>query len=174
MGVRDDDVFAFPFSFGPFLGFWAAFEGAQKIGRLCLAGGGLSSEARLRMMDDNSATIICCTPTYALRLADAAAAMGMNLAASSVRAIVVAGEPGGNVPAIRDRIESAWGATVFDHWGMTEVGPLAMEPATNRGGLQMLPEKCLAEVIDPATGLPQTPANSGNWSSPTSAAGVSR
>jgi phenylacetate-CoA ligase len=161
IGIRDDDVFAFPFSFGPFLGFWAAFEGAQKIGRMCLAGGGLSSEARLRMIEDNAATVICCTPTYALRLAEAAGELGMNLPAGSVRAIVVAGEPGGNVPAIRDRIEAAWGATVFDHWGMTEVGPLAVEPLNDRGGLQMLPGKCLAEVIDPASGLPQTAGDLG-------------
>lgn len=174
IGVRDDDVFAFPFSFGPFLGFWAAFEGAQKIGRLCLAGGGLSSEARLRMIEENSATVICCTPTYALRLAEAAAAIGMDLVNGSVRAIVVAGEPGGNVPSIRDRIEAAWGATVYDHWGMTEVGPLAVEPAGDRGGLQMLPGKCLAEVIDPATGQPQRPGelgelvvtNLGRWGQP--------
>ncbi|QDT56458.1 Phenylacetate-coenzyme A ligase [Caulifigura coniformis] len=174
IGIRDDDVFAFPFSFGPFLGFWAAFEGAQKIGRMCLAGGGLSSEARLRMIEENSATVVCCTPTYALRLAEAAAAMGMDLANGPVRAIVVAGEPGGNVPAIRERIESAWDATVYDHWGMTEVGPLAVEPANDRGGLQMLAGKCLAEVIDPATGKSQTPGelgelvvtNLGRWGQP--------
>ncbi len=174
IGIRPDDVFAFPFSFGPFLGFWAAFEGAQKIGRMCLAGGGLSSEARLRMIEENSATVICCTPTYALRLAEVAAAMGMDLVQGTVRAIVVAGEPGGNVPAIRNRIEAAWGATVFDHWGMTEVGPLAIEPLNGRGGLQMLPGKCLAEVIDPATGQPQTPGelgelvvtNLGRWGGP--------
>jgi phenylacetate-CoA ligase len=161
IGIREDDVFAFPFSFGPFLGFWAAFEGAQHIGRMCIAGGGLSSEARLRMIEDNSATVICCTPTYALRLAEAAGPLGMDLARGTVRAIVVAGEPGGNVPAIRDRIEAAWGATVFDHWGMTEVGPLAIEPLDDRGGLQMLSGKCLAEVIDPATGKPQVPGQLG-------------
>jgi phenylacetate-CoA ligase len=174
IGIRDDDIFAFPFSFGPFLGFWAAFEGAQKIGRMCLAGGGLSSEARLRMIEENSATVVCCTPTYALRLAEAAAGIGMDLVNGPIRSIVVAGEPGGNVPAIRDRIESAWGATVYDHWGMTEVGPLAVEPANDRGGLQMLAGKCLAEVIDPATGKTQTPGelgelvvtNLGRWGQP--------
>jgi phenylacetate-CoA ligase len=126
------------------------------------------------MMEENSATVICCTPTYALRLAESAAGLGMDLVKGSVRAIVVAGEPGGNVPAIRDRIESAWGATVYDHWGMTEVGPLAIEPAKDRGGLQMLPGKCLAEVIDPATGQLQRPGelgelvvtNLGRWGQP--------
>jgi len=172
--IRDDDVFAFPFSFGPFLGFWAAFEGAQKIGRMCLAGGGLSSEARLRMIEENSATVVCCTPTYALRLAEAASGVGMDLVNGPIRSIVVAGEPGGSVPAIRARIEAAWGATVYDHWGMTEVGPLAVEPANDRGGLQMLPGQCMAEVIDPATGEPQTPGelgelvvtNLGRWGQP--------
>jgi phenylacetate-CoA ligase len=155
VGIRDDDVFAFPFSFGPFLGFWAAFEGAQRIGRMCLAAGGLSSEARLQLIADNSATIVCCTPTYALRLAEIAKVVKLDLAQCSVRAIIVAGEPGGSIPAIRDRIESAWGARVFDHWGMTELGPLAVEPESERGGLQMLDDKCIAEVIDPATGQPQ-------------------
>jgi phenylacetate-CoA ligase len=161
IGIREDDVFAFPFSFGPFLGFWAAFEGAQRIGRMCLAGGGLSSEARLQMIADNSATVMCCTPTYALRLAETAAALGIDLAQGSIRTIVVAGEPGGNVPQIRKKIETAWGANVVDHWGMTEVGPLAVEPANERGGLLMLEGKCIAEVIDPEAGRPVRPGETG-------------
>lgn len=64
-GVTADDVIAFPFSFGPFLGFWAAFDGAFRLGALCLPAGGLSSQGRLQMMRDNSATVVCCTPTYA-------------------------------------------------------------------------------------------------------------
>jgi phenylacetate-CoA ligase len=109
-----------------------------------------------------------------MRLAETAAAIGMDLARSSVRAIVVAGEPGGNVPQIRRSIETAWGARVFDHWGMTEVGPLAVEPEASSGGLQMLREQCLAEVIDPATGEPQRAGelgelvitNLGRWGQP--------
>jgi phenylacetate-CoA ligase len=174
MDVLADDVFAFPFSFGPFLGFWAAFEGACRLGRLSLAGGGLSSEGRLRLIVDNGATILCCTPTYALRLAEAADGLGLDLPRSSVRAIVVAGEPGGSVPQIRKRIEAAWGARVIDHWGMTEIGPLGIEPALHPGGLLTLGRECLAEIVDPATGAAVPPGaqgelvitNLGRWGQP--------
>ena len=92
----------------------------------------MSSTARLRLIADNQATVVCCTPTYALRLAEVAAEEGIDLAAGSVRAIVVAGEPGGSIPAVRERIESLWNARVFDHWGMTELGSLAIDVEGNR------------------------------------------
>jgi phenylacetate-CoA ligase len=157
-GLQPDDRLAFPFSFGPFLGFWAAFEGAARLGRLCLPGGGMSSEARLNFIHENQATVVCCTPTYALRLAEVAADMTRQRGGTvsellkSVRLLIVAGEPGGSVPSIRYRIEKAWGARVIDHWGMTEVGPLAAECVENPAGLHVLETECIAEIIDPATG----------------------
>ncbi len=151
-GLQPEDRLCFPFSFGLFLGFWAAFEGAARLGRLCLPGGGMSSESRLKLIEENRATVVCCTPTYALRLAEVAANLGLDLKAGSVRMLIVAGEPGGSVPSIRQRIEDAWGARVIDHWGMTEVGPLAAECAENPGGLHLLETECLAEIIDPVTG----------------------
>jgi len=147
-GVLPSDRFAFPFSFGPFIGFWAAFEGAAAAGHLCLPGGGMSSAARLQLIEDNQATVVCCTPTYALRLAEVAAVEGVDLVAGSVRMLIVAGEPGGSVPGIRDAIASAWGARVIDHWGMTELGPLAVECDTAPGGMHVLETECIAEVVD--------------------------
>src|SRR5207248_1716234 len=117
----------FPFSFGPFLGFWTAFDAAQRLGCLCLAAGGMSSGARLRMMLDNAVTVVLCTPTYALHLAEVAREQGIALAAGHVRSLIVAGEPGGSITATRRRIEEAWQARVFDHSGMTEVGPATIE-----------------------------------------------
>ena len=151
VGLREDDRLAFPFSFGPFIGFWAAFEGAQRLGNLCLAGGGMTSTARLRMIAENSATFVCCTPTYAMRLAEVAEAEGHDLAAGTVRGLVVAGEPGGLVPAVRARIETAWGARVFDHWGMTEIGSLAIEREADSNCLTVLETECIAEIVDPET-----------------------
>ncbi|MGE5195029.1 MAG: phenylacetate--CoA ligase family protein [Deltaproteobacteria bacterium] len=154
MGLRRDDRLFFPFSFGPFLGFWAGFEGANRLGNLCIAAGGMSSPARLNLLLENRATIVCCTPTYALRLAEVAAEQKINLPASPVRAILVAGEPGGNIPATRRRIEAAWGGQVVDHWGMTELGPLAIESLDEPGGLYVLETECIAEIIDPLTSQP--------------------
>ena len=62
LGLRKSDVFFFPFSFGPFLGFWTAFEAAARDGYLVLPGGGLTSTARLRFLLEHRATVICCTP----------------------------------------------------------------------------------------------------------------
>ncbi len=152
VGLRREDRICFPFSFGPFVGFWAAFEGANRLGNLCLPGGGMTSLARLELIYDNEATIVCCTPTYALRLAEVASEEKMDLANGPIRALVVAGEPGGGIPSVRDRIEAAWGARVFDHWGMTEIGSLAVECVENPASLHILETECIAEIVDPRTG----------------------
>jgi phenylacetate-CoA ligase len=151
-GVRRDDRMFFPFSFGPFVGFWAAFESAVALGNLSLSGGGMTTPARLRFMLENACTVVCCTPTYALRMAEVAAAEGIDLRGSPVAKLIVAGEPGGSIPATRRRIEEAWGARVYDHTGMTEIGPLGFECEQGPGGVHLIESECIAEVIDPASG----------------------
>lgn len=150
-GVTADDRFMFPFSFGPFVGFWAAFESAVAMGNLCLPAGGMTTQARLRMMLDNEVTVIGCTPTYALRMAEVAAQENIDLASSKVRALIVAGEPGGSIASTREQIESAWGARVFDHTGMTEVGAHGFECVEAPGGVHLIESEFIAEVIDPDT-----------------------
>lgn len=156
MQLRPDDRLFFAFSFGPFLGFWTAFEAAAAGGWFVLPAGGMSSSARARFLLDHQATVVFCTPTYALHLAEVAQRDGLDLGESAVRLLVVAGEPGGNIPEVRTRIEQAWGARVIDHSGMTEIGPCATEPWGRPGGLQIYQEAFLAEVIDPATLQPVT------------------
>jgi phenylacetate-CoA ligase len=154
IGLRPEDRLFFPFSFGPFLGFWTAFEAAVRAGNFCLPAGGLSSGARLKLVIDNEITVVFCTPTYALHLADVARKDKIDLPGSSVRAVVVAGEPGGSIPATRALIERGWGARVFDHSGMTEIGPAAIECPEGPGGLHVLEDDFLVEVIDPAGAEP--------------------
>jgi phenylacetate-CoA ligase len=161
MQWRQDDRLFFPFSFGPFLGFWTAFEAASRLGWFCLPGGGMTTSARLRCMLDNGATVVLCTPTYALRLAEVARAERIDLPRSAVRIVIVAGEPGGSIAATRGRIEAEWGARVFDHYGMTEIGPLGIECAENPAGLHLLESECIAEVIDPQTGEAIPPGQPG-------------
>jgi phenylacetate-CoA ligase len=153
-GVRWGDRLLFSFSFGPFLGFWTAFEAASRLGFLCLPGGGMSSAARLRFLLDNQATVVLCTPTYALRLAEVAREEGLDLTSSGVRALIVAGEPGGSIPSTRARIEAAWGARIFDHCGLTEVGAVGIECSENPAGLHIVDTEYIAEVVDVKTGQP--------------------
>ena len=174
IGVTRDDRLLFAFSFGPFLGFWTAFEAAARLGCLCLPAGGMTSAARLRMALDNQATVVLCTPTYALHLAQVAQEQGIDLRGATVRKLIVAGEPGGSIPATRGRIEQAWNARVFDHHGMTEIGPRTSECPEAPGGLHVLEGDYIVEVIDPATCQPVAPGtigelvvtNLGRWGSP--------
>ncbi|NOS69850.1 MAG: phenylacetate--CoA ligase family protein [Verrucomicrobia bacterium] len=149
-----DRVF-FAFSFGPFIGFWLAFESAQRLGCLCIPGGSMSSEVRVRAILDTGATVLCCTPTYAIRLGEVAAREKVDMTRSHVKRIIVAGEPGGSLPTTRKYIETLWpGARVFDHHGMTETGPVTFECPARVGVLHVMESAFFAEVIDPASGKP--------------------
>jgi phenylacetate-CoA ligase len=149
--VGPADRIFFPFSFGPFLGFWTAFEAGCQIGAHCVPAGGMTSQARLALIETLAPTVICCTPTYALRLMEVAAERGIasDLASSSVRMLIVAGEPGGSIRATRDRIEKGWGARVIDHHGLTEVGPVSFECWESPGGLHLNENEYICEVLEP-------------------------
>ncbi len=156
-----DRVF-FPFGFGPFIGFWAGFDAGARLGALCIPGGAMSSESRLRLLDAVRPTVVCCTPTYALRLAEVARASGLvDLADGPVETVVVAGEPGGHIPATRERIEGDWGARVIDHHGLTEVGPMSFECREATGALHLNECEFVCEVVDPAGGAPVAPGEAG-------------
>jgi phenylacetate-CoA ligase len=151
--VGVDEVIFFAFSFGPFLGFWTAFESATRRGNLSIPGGGLSSMARLQAMVAHDADVICCTPTYALRLGELYAEHeGDEVAAYRLKKIIVAGEPGGSLPGVRDQISDLWkGAEVFDHHGMTEVGPVTYGHPDKPLSLFVIEEAYFVEVIDRET-----------------------
>lgn len=159
-GVGPGDRVFFAFSFGPFIGFWSAFEGARTIGALAVPGGALSSEQRVQAILDLGATVLVCTPTYALRLLEVAAQMGVDPSRSAVRATIHAGEPGASIPATRARIEAGWGARCYDHTGMTEVGATGFTCAL-QAGVHLVESEFIFEVLDPATGRPVPPGQPG-------------
>jgi len=157
-GVQSGARCFFAFSFGPFLGFWTAYDAARKRGCLCIPGGGQGSEQRLRSILEHDVEYLFCTPTYALRLPEVAQQAGIDPGGHALRAIIVAGETGGSVPSFRRRVSEAWGKDlqVYDHYGMTEVGPVAFETPGGQGGLRVILESYFAEVIDPETKAPSS------------------
>ena len=148
-GVTAADRMFLPFSFGPFIGFWAAVEGAKRIGAMMIPGGGWDSIQRLHVIRELGATVVCCTPTYALRLAEIARAEHFDLRSLSVRVLIHAGEPGANVAQTKARIEAAWGAKCYDHAGASEVGAHSFECELQPGGIHVIESEFIAEVIDP-------------------------
>jgi phenylacetate-CoA ligase len=152
-GVTAEDRVFFPFSFGLFVGFWGGFEGARALGALAIPGGGQDSPTRLASMETLGATVLVCTPSYALHLVEVSRERGLDLSELPVRITIHAGEPGAGIPAVRQRIEEGWGAKTFDHAGMTEVGAYGYE-CVAQAGLHVNEAEFIAEVIDPATGAP--------------------
>ena len=152
--VGPSDRILFAFSFGPFLGFWTAFDAACQMGAHAIPSGGMSSQQRLAIIDTLEPTVVCCTPTYALRLAEVAEQErrdGRRLSDSGVRVLIVAGEPGGSIPSTRARIEQSWGSRVIDHHGLTEVGPVSFECWEGPGFLHLNEAEYVCEVLDPMT-----------------------
>jgi phenylacetate-CoA ligase len=168
-GVKAGDRVFLAFSFGPFIGFWSAFGGAQRLGALTVSGGAMTSEQRLRSMLDLGATVLLSTPTYALRLADVANTLGLDLRGSGVRVTIHAGEPGASIPATRGAIEDAYGAKCFDHTGMTELGPTGFS-CSQRDGIHLIESEFIFEVLDtdghPAAEGELVATNLGRWGMP--------
>jgi phenylacetate-CoA ligase len=175
-GVGEEDRVFFAFSFGPFIGFWSAFGGAERLGALSIPGGAMTTEQRLETLLELRATVLCSTPTYAIRMAEAAAAAGIDLTASDVRVTIHAGEPGASVPGTRDLIERCFGAACFDHAGMTELGPTGVS-CTARAGVHLIESEFVFEIRDQAGVVHPLPergsisgelvaTNLGRWGSP--------
>ena len=159
-GVGTGDRIFFAFSFGPFIGFWAAYAGARTVGAMTVPGGGMNTEQRLQAILESGATVLCCTPTYALRLAEVAAQQGLDLAPSPIRVTVHAGEAGASIPEVRDRIQRAWGARTFDHTGMTEIGATGFT-CQEQSGVHLIESEFIFEVVEPASGAPTAPGERG-------------
>lgn len=170
-GVTAADRVYFAFSFGPFIGFWSAFAGAEALGALSLSGGAQSSAERLAQIIATEATVLLSTPTYALRLAEVAREEGIDLARSKLRVSIHAGEPGASIPATRERIESSLGVTAFDHTGATEIGATGFScPA--RDGVHLIESEFKVEILDAAGAASEDGegelvlTNLGRWGSP--------
>lgn len=148
-GVTADDIVFCAFSFGPYLSHWAAISGAWHVGAMCVSGGGMSSPQRLEAILNNRCTVLVCTPTYALHLAEVAKGQGIDLGSCSIRLSIHAGEPGASLPNVKRAIEQAWGATCFDHAGATEVGAWAFDCESQTGAIHLNEAEFIFEVIDP-------------------------
>ena len=155
-GVRPQDTVYVAFGYGQFIGFWGLHYACEKIGALVIPGGAQTTEARVKMIVEMGATTVASTPTYALRLWQQAAEMGIDLARDSkVNKLILSGEPAGSIPAVKRQLEEAWGAKCGDTAGMTEVGTIMIfECEKQSGGTHIIEDHYIEEVVDPASGEP--------------------
>lgn len=153
-GVSRGDRVLFPFNFGPYTAFWVMYEGAYQLGILIIPTGGWNSLQRLECMIENKATVVPTTPTYALALADTAREHGIDLASSSVKSLLLSGEPGALIPQVREKLQKIWNARCFDYIGLTEVGTWGFQCTEEPDGVHVLESEFIAEIVDPETGIP--------------------
>ncbi len=151
-GVRPADTAYIAFGYGSFIGFWGLHYAMEKVGVLNVPGGAQTTEARVRQIVDFGATVVASTPTYALRLAQEAQALGIDLPSSAVSRVILSGEPAGSIPQTKALIEEEWGAQAFDTAGMTEIGTIMVfECAHQPGGTHIIEDHVIEEVLDPVS-----------------------
>jgi phenylacetate-CoA ligase len=151
-GIRPGDTAYVAFGYGSFIGFWGLHYAFEKVGVLNVPGGAQSTEARVRQIIDFEATAVASTPTYALRLAQEAQALGIDLRGSKVSRLILSGEPAGSIPQTKALIEELWGARAFDTAGMTEIGTIMVfECSRQPGGTHIIEDHVIEEVLDPDT-----------------------
>jgi phenylacetate-CoA ligase len=153
-GATADDLvhISFPLGIHPVAHLYARAAEQCGMGTVwCGAGTNTASEMQLQLIDELKPTIWAGMASYGLHLANLAEAKGFDLAASSVKKIIVAAEPLSQ--AKRQKLERMWGAQVFDQFGMTEGALIACEGA-NRTGSHLWSDLFYCEVVDEATGEP--------------------
>ncbi|HEY1784942.1 MAG TPA: AMP-binding protein, partial [Pirellulales bacterium] len=149
--IQPEDCCLMAFSFGPFIGFWSAFDAAVARGCLVVPTGGLPTLARLELLRSVRASVVFATPSYALHMAEAGAAHQIDVSQLGLRQLVLAGEPGGSIPHVRARIAELWNAEVLDHGGATEIGPWGYGNA-RQSGMHVMESQFIAEFRSLETG----------------------
>jgi phenylacetate-CoA ligase len=151
-GVRPPDTLFVAFGYSTFIGFWGLHYAGEKLGCLVLPGGALTTEQRVRQILEMEATVVASTPTYALRMAQEAKQLGIDLAGSAVQRLILSGEPAGSIPATKRLIEEQWGAKAGDTAGMTELGTIMIfECSEQPSGTHIIEDHYIEEVVDPET-----------------------
>jgi phenylacetate-CoA ligase len=154
-GVRPTDTVFVAFGYSTFIGFWGLHYACEKMGCLTLPGGAMTTDQRVKQLHDMGATVVCSTPTYALRMAQEAKSLGIDLASGPVKRLILSGEPAGSIPATKKLIEEQGGAKAGDTAGMSALGTIMMfECEQQPGGTHIIEDHYIEEVLDPETGEP--------------------
>jgi phenylacetate-CoA ligase len=162
-GVRPSDVVMVAFGYGSFIGFWGAHYAFEKIGCRVHPTGSMDTKTRIQMILDLKVTVLCCTPSYAIRMLHVANEEGIDLGTRSLLSkIVVAGEPGASIASTRQIIEKGFDARLGDFMGTTETaGIIAGTCSKLCGGLHINQDRFLTEVVDPVSLAPVGYGNRG-------------
>jgi phenylacetate-CoA ligase len=151
-GLSQGERIVSTYNAGPFVA-GAALGAFDRLGLSHIPIGSANTERLIAAVELLKPTVVVMTPSYALHLAEWAAARGKDLAKSSVARVMVAGEPGGGEPAMRSRLERAWGASVTEAMGIGDISVSLWGECEQKTGMHFSGRGFVHfELIDPETG----------------------
>jgi phenylacetate-CoA ligase len=154
-GVSRHDVVHNAYGYGLFTGGLGLHYGAERVGATVVPMSGGDTRRQVMLLQDFGATVLCCTPSYAIHLAEVAGEMGVDLRQSALRVGLFGAEPWSH--AMRQEIEERLGIVAIDIYGLSEIiGPGVSSECLHQSGLHVFEDHFLPEIIDPASGQPLT------------------
>ena len=158
-GIRPSDSLLICAGYGPHVFAWGVQFAIAKMKVACIPGGGMTADMRAMIVDRFKPTVLVCTPSYALHLGRVMEEKGLEPARSSVRTVLVGGEPGAGIEGTRTRLEKLWGARLVEFYGCTEASPHCGGyscPASDQGPgpvtTHLMEDTQIWELVDADTG----------------------
>lgn len=149
-GVTHDDVVQIAFGYGMFTGAFGLHYGAEAIGASVIPMGGGNTEKQIMIMQDYRSSVLVCTPSYAMTIADRMEQLGIDPKSLSLKVGLFGGEPWSE--AMRTEIENRLGIIATDNYGLSEViGPGVAGECRYKCGMHIFEDAFIPEIIDPET-----------------------
>jgi phenylacetate-CoA ligase len=150
-GVRPGDIIQNGFSYGLWVAGMSSHYAARELGCFVIPIGAAMTERQIDYLLNPGSTVLLCTPSYALHIAERLRERGISPDQIPLRIGCFGGEGGAEVPATRKKIETGLGIEAFDYYGLAEVGPTIASECPQKSGLHWVEDHLLIEIIHPET-----------------------
>jgi len=157
-GVRPGDIIQNGFSYGLWVAGMSTHYAARELGCLVIPIGAAMTERQIDYLITPGSTVLLCTPSYALHIAERLKQRGVSPGELPLRIGCFGGEGGTEVPATREKIEKGLGIEAFDYYGLAEIGPTIASECPQKAGIHWVEDHLLIEIIHPET---KKPCNAG-------------
>ena len=152
-GVTRDDIVQNAYGYGLFTGGLGLHYGVERLGAKVVPISGGNTGRQVMLMRDFGSTVLCCTPSYALVIAEALAQQELDVSSLPLRVGIFGAEPWSE--EMRREIEARLGIVALDIYGLSEImGPGVAMECTHKQGLHIYEDHFIPEIIDPDTGEP--------------------
>lgn len=159
-GAGKEDIIQVTYGYGLFTGGLGVHQGASKIGSMVVPMSSGNTQRQLMMMHDLGATMVCCTPSYAIFLGESLKELGYDPKEFKLKSGCFGAEPW--TEEMRQKLEELFDINAYNIYGLTEIaGPGVAFECCEKNGMHINEDHVIAEVVDPATGEPLEYGQSG-------------